>query len=266
MTSLQASLKSNAHWLTMLLVVVALGLGSSACVAHSKYMKEVALPLEEIVPSASTARVVFVRPSAMGSAVKFMIIDQNGRFLGEATASSHFAVDLAPGEYLFIAEGENTAVMHANLAANHVYYAEVLAKMGLLIARVALEPIKPGTDAWQALPELLTDTQRYAPLLEAGQASLAENPNTIAKRIANAKSNWADLSADERAELSLEPNDGVAGPTAASAPVAPPPAAAAPSAVAPPVDVPSAPPVPGTPDGSPSSALAPANAAAPAGV
>lgn len=234
-----------------LLAVLGLGMSCFGCMAHSKYMQEMPAPVPALAPTASAARVVFVRPSGMAGAIKFMIIDQNGRFIGESTANSHFAVDVPPGEYLFIAEGENTAVMHANVAANHLYYVEVTAKMGILIARVALEPIKPGSEAWNELQQSLAETQRLTPLAQAGQAALAAKSKAIVDRIANAKSKWADYSAQDRAELSLEPSDGVAGPEAPQnvaaalpAPTAPAPGPAPSQPTTPALPATSAPPAP----------------------
>lgn len=171
-------------------------------------MTAVPPPAPALAPAAGKATVVFLRSSGLGPAIKFMIIDQIGHFVGESTAGGHFPAELAPGEYLFIAEGENTAVMHANLAPDRLYYVEVDPKMGFFKARVGLKPIKPGSDIWKKVPEMLGSTDRYVPMVQAGQAELDANAADIQERIANAKGKWAGYSPAERAELSLEPNDG----------------------------------------------------------
>jgi hypothetical protein len=180
-------------------------------------------PAPAFAPAHGVATVAFLRPSGLGSAITFMIIDHNGRFLGDSTAGASFSVQLPPGEYLFIAEGENTAVMHANLGAERLYYIEVVPKMGLLSARVGLEPIKPGTDAWRKLPETIPDTTRLVPLFREGQAAIDATPDVIQKRIATAKEKWAGYSPAERVELGLEPADGIAGQAPPGAPIASPP-------------------------------------------
>jgi hypothetical protein len=191
-------------------------------------MVAVPAPAPAITATPGKATIVFVRTSGVGSAIKFMIIDHYGRFLGESTASSHFPVVLEPGEYLFIAESENTAVMHANVWPDRVYYVEVVAKMGVLYARVGLEPVKPGTDSWKEVKGWLSGTDRFMPNAAQGQAAINADSAEIQKRIANAKEKWAGYSAAERAEVSLEPTDGAGGqvpmqaqPAPAAQPAAP---------------------------------------------
>jgi hypothetical protein len=187
-----------------------MGATLSGCTATSKYMAKALEPVPALAPAPGVATVAFMRPSSIGGMIKFMIIDQNGRFVGESTAGASFAVALPPGEYLFIGEGENTAVMHATLAPERLYYVEVESKMGVLYSRVGFEPIKPGSDGWQKVSEMLRDTQRFVPLAKEGQAAIDARPDVIQKRIASAKEKWAGYTEAERAELGLEPNDGVA--------------------------------------------------------
>jgi hypothetical protein len=206
-----AGVQHVARLVPLAFAMLTICVGGTGC-ASSKYMKEVVAPATPPAPSPDAATVVFLRPSSIGSAIIFTVIDQYGRFLGDSTASGHFSTQLPPGEYLFIAEGENTAVMHANLAPNRLYYVQVDAKMGILSARVGLEPIKPTSEAWRELPEMLRETTRFEPLTQQGQAALARKATVIAKRIANAKEKWAGYDSAERAELSLEPADGFSGP------------------------------------------------------
>jgi hypothetical protein len=268
----------GAHWVRIVRFLRASSMlavffvALTGCTATSKYMTPVPSPAPPLAPTPGMAEVVFLRPSGLGSAILFTIVDQNGRFVGDSTAGAHFVTLLPPGEYLFIAEGENTAVMHANLAPGRLYYVEVVPKMGVFSARVGLEPIKPNGPAWAKVSEMLHDTSRFVPLPREGQAALDATASVIQSRVANAKKKWADYSPAERAESSLQPDDGVGGaaiaavpsppagppgngpaPTPASAPGAPPaatpartnaPAGAPPPAFAPPGSLPK-PPVPG---------------------
>ena len=102
-----------------------LGLTSAGCAGSSKYMVEVASP-SPITTAADRASVVFVRPSGMGFAMKFAILDQRGNWLGDAVAKGHFAVSLPPGEYLFVGWAENTAALKATLSGGKVYYVKVV--------------------------------------------------------------------------------------------------------------------------------------------
>lgn len=202
----------SRRFASLLLVIALVHLG---CVAKSKYMAEASAPAPPLGPAPGMASVVFMRPSGLGGAITFMIIDQNGHFVGDSTAGGHFSAELPPGEYLFIAEGENTAVMHANLGPDRLYYVEVVPKMGIFSARVGLEPIKPGGEGWSTVGQTLRETTRFIPLAKEGQASLDAVSPFIAERVTNAKKKWAEYSPAERAESSLQPEDGVGSQLAA---------------------------------------------------
>src|SRR5205814_6740720 len=114
----------------------------------------------------------------------FTIVDHNGRFVGEAVAESHFAVTVPPGEYLFIADAENTDVVHANLAPGLVYYIAVAAQMGAFSAGVNMDPIKPTEEEWRKIPEYLKESKRLVSLLSAGQGELNADPEKLRKMVA----------------------------------------------------------------------------------
>ena len=72
------------------------------CAGSSDYMRAVATPAP-IGATADKSTVVFVRPSGIAFGVNFAILDQQGHWIGDAVAQSHFAVQLPPGEYMFVA-------------------------------------------------------------------------------------------------------------------------------------------------------------------
>jgi hypothetical protein len=214
-----------------------------ACHGSSHLMAELASPVAPITPAASTAKIVFVRASGFAFGVNFMIFDQHRRFLGESVAQSHFAAELAPGEYLLVAKGENTALLRARLDGNKIYYVRVEAHMGVWRARVSMGALhKQSPELAKAKGEELAQTRRLVPLQTEGQAELDGQRGDVEETIANAQKDWASLSPEERAERTLNPEDGE-GPDVPAAPAEP---VAAP-AVAPVVSQPEAPAVAAAP-------------------
>jgi len=191
------------------LVTLALTFAATACSGSSHLMAEAPKPPAPLAPSPNAATVVFLRPSGFGFAVNFTIVDQNGRFVGEAVAESHFAVTVPPGEYLFIADAENTDVVHANLAPGRVYYVNVAAQMGALSAGVNLDPVRPSEAEWREIPKSLAESNRLIALVAQGQAELNADPANLRKIVEDGKRKWAEFSPQEKAAHALDFGDGV---------------------------------------------------------
>ena len=138
-------------------------------------MAAVPSPASALEPTSGNATVVFLRPSGLGSLITFMMIDQNGHSLAIRLRAGIFQWNCHL-ENICSSLRENTAVMHANLAPNDLYYIEVDPKMGVFSARVGLQPIKPGSKAWREVPEKLGSTKRFVPIVQAGQAKLMRTP------------------------------------------------------------------------------------------
>lgn len=140
------------------LLAFALAAGSAGCAAHSTVMRPVPAAQGDVAPSAELATVVFVRPSAWYPAFLVPVVDGEGHVLGEAEASSRFAVALPPGEHVFVAWRENTAALHAYLAPGKIYYVEISPRPGFLQPRVQLLAIKPTLSSWSHLADWLSTT------------------------------------------------------------------------------------------------------------
>ena len=61
------------------------------------------------------AMVAFIRAAHIGAAGVARITDHTGAFIGDSLHQSHFAVQLPPGERLFVSWGENTGALVADL-------------------------------------------------------------------------------------------------------------------------------------------------------
>jgi hypothetical protein len=243
-----------------LLGVAALGLALAGCAGSSQYMKEVMAP-QPITAPADRASVVFVRPSGLGFAVNYTIVDHHGQWVGDSVAESQFAVTLPPGEYLFVAWAGNTAALKATLAPGRVYYVEVIPVMGAFVPMMKLEALTPRHSDWPNVPKWLKETKTLEPL-PAGAASIQAKQADVLEHVASARENWQGYSAEEKQERTLRPEDGVAAASspavaAGSAPSPPncPPGAActtgaqgaAPAQANPPVGAVAAPPPPAVP-------------------
>ncbi|HEX8792490.1 MAG TPA: hypothetical protein VF765_16195 [Polyangiaceae bacterium] len=190
-------------------LLFALMLTSAGCAGSSDYMTK-ARSAAPLAAPADRAMVVFVRPSGMAFAINFSIVDQNGRWLGDAVSQSHFAVALPPGEYTFVGWAENTDLVKATVAAGRIYYVEVSPALGALYSQVSLEALTPRSSDWSELPHWLEGTTRLEPL-PTGAAYMDQRHADAMKRVASANENWSDMSPDDRAQRTLREADGVPG-------------------------------------------------------
>jgi hypothetical protein len=188
-------------------VIGALALGTIGCTGSSKYMREV-VGAPPIAAPADKAAVVFVRPSGMAFAMKFAILDQQGKWLGDAVAKSQFGVLLPPGEYMFVAWAENTAALKATVAPGKRYFVRVDPAMGLGSARVSLEALTKRHPDWKEVDGWMRELQRLEPLPD-GAANIAERGEDAAKRVRSAQENWVSYSAAEKEERTLRAEDGI---------------------------------------------------------
>lgn len=178
--------------------VVVLG----GCAGHSDFMTKAPSSYASTVTT-STATIVFFRDALVGYAVNIAILDHAANFLGDAVARSDFSVQVPPGRYFFVAKGgEGADAVQAEVAAGRVYYVRVVPRLGMWLARVELDPIKPGEREWARLGRWLSDTKHLTPLVPKQPVALADSalPDWAAKA-------WGALSPADQAAHTLVPND-----------------------------------------------------------
>ncbi|HEY5956259.1 MAG TPA: hypothetical protein VIV60_06895, partial [Polyangiaceae bacterium] len=144
----------------------------AGCTATSDYMHPATAAESQLVAPPDKALVVFMRPSGLGQAKLFTVINGHGHFLGDAQAGARFAVAVPPGEQLFVTWSETVAPMRANLLPGHIYYVLVDPRMGVWKARVDLLTVSKRTGNWKDLSDWLKDTVPLVPDTAAGQAHL----------------------------------------------------------------------------------------------
>ncbi|MBW2522584.1 MAG: hypothetical protein JRI23_00345 [Deltaproteobacteria bacterium] len=191
-----------------LALTVVIALSSIGCVATSDYMYQPATPVVP-EPRSDTALVVFVRPSAYAASIAMTILDGNGRFLGDSLAESYFAVQVPPGNHLFIGWAENTAAVQAHLAPGRTYYVEVAPRMGWWSARIQLLALTPGSENWGKLSEWLRESDFYVVDEARGQAYLRERSEDTRERIRRGNDILTEYDNEELAERTIRPEDGV---------------------------------------------------------
>jgi hypothetical protein len=184
-------------------VAAAVALGG--CAGHSDFMtKAPSSYASALAPDSAT--IVFFRDSGIAYAVNFAILDQGSNFLGDAVSRSDFSVQVPPGRYFLLAKGgEGTDALQAEVAAGYVYYVRVIPRMGMWLAGVELDPIKPGEQDWPRLSNWLERTNHLTPLVPKTPISLAAAP--LPDWAAKA---WGALSVAERANRTIVPTDGLA--------------------------------------------------------
>ena len=213
------------------LLVLLLSL-TTGCAGTSDYMRPTLAPLDALPPP-GTAAVVFVRPSGWFYSVVMTILDDQGRFIGDSTADSCFAVPVPAGKHLFIGWAENTAALQADLAPGRVYFVEVAPRLGWWTARVQLLAVTPHSEQWGKLKEWVSDCDKFRADEAGGQAYLNSRRDAAAEHVRRGKEKLGEYDGEELEARTLRPNDGVA-PTLYAPPFAAPPPAALPPAPPPP--------------------------------
>ena len=184
------------------------------CAGHSDFMTKAPSSYASAL-TADTATIVFFRDSGIAYAVNFAILDQAANFLGDSVSRSDFSVQVPPGRYFLVAKGgEGTDAMQAEVAAGRVYYVRVVPRMGMWLAGVELDPIKPGEQEWPRLSKWLSGTNHLTPLVPKVAVSLSQAP--VPDWAAKA---WGALSAADQATRTIVPTDGLA--FSSSSPVVP---------------------------------------------
>lgn len=191
---------------------------------------------QQPVPEEGKALVVFMRASFVGSAISASVYDapdSDTQFIGVVQNKQKIAYQATPGPHRFMVIAENADFMDANLEAGKTYYVLVSPRMGVWKARFSLFPIRQDSadeynlksadfKAWQAK----TDFVVTAP---DGQAWYEDHKDSVAEKKADYLKKWNVMLAADKAELTLNAEDGVAAgvaqATVAAAPAAPVPTA-----------------------------------------
>ena len=99
-------------------------------------------------PSKGKCMVYFARRESGAILIKFGLYDKD-LFLGKLGVKKYFAYECNPGEHVFIGKGENTYYVDANLEEGKTYVVDLKMKMGIMTARISLEPMDKSNKKYE---------------------------------------------------------------------------------------------------------------------
>lgn len=200
---------------------------------------------QQPVPEEGKALVVFMRASFVGSAISASVYDapdSDTHFIGVVQNKQKIAYQATPGPHRFMVIAENADFMDANLEAGKTYYVLISPRMGVWKARFSLFPIhQDSADEYNLKSADFREWQAKTYFIVTapdGQAWYEDNKDSVAEKKADYLKKWNVMLPADKAELTLNAGDGVAGgaaqATAVAAPAAPVPAVEEAAGVAPP--------------------------------
>lgn len=160
----------------------------ASCAGSSAYMKT---SESLMIPPGNKALVRFMRPSRVGYAINFNMLDGE-KVIGNSVAKSQFDYLANPGKHLFIATAENKAFLEADLLAGKTYYVLTRVYLGAWTARVALVPVTRGSEFWDKVFEYENTLRKLQPDLNAIQTWEDANKAKIQKVLSAYETEWKD--------------------------------------------------------------------------
>lgn len=103
-------------------------------------------------PGKGKCMVYIARREAGAFLIKFSLYDGD-LFLGKLAARKYLAYECDPGQHTFIAKGENTFYVDANLEEDRTYVLDLRLKMGIVTARASLVPLDKSNKKFEKQKE-----------------------------------------------------------------------------------------------------------------
>lgn len=168
-------------------------------------------------PEPGKALVVFLRSSFYGfiySATVYDAPDDATRFLGAVENKTKLAVQMEPGKHRFMVVAENADFLDAELDAGKTYYVLVSPRPGAFKMRFSLMPVLNRADAKYSLlgaefKQWMSET-RFVARTPAADAWYRDNQDSVAGKKAKYLVKWNEMLPQDRAELVLHGEDGIA--------------------------------------------------------
>lgn len=162
-------------------------------------------PVAAAVASDASARLVFFRPSKQASSMDAALFDVTEpgepKFIGTITPASKFTYPLKPGLYTFMAVGETAEFMQATVDGGKTYYALVIPKSGA--KRFAIEPVRQHEIGGKDFTSWDRGTRQQG---DAGKPY--DTADAAQKRVKHWQEDWMKKSDAQRAELTINAEDG----------------------------------------------------------
>ncbi len=168
------------------------------------------------VPTADRAQLIFMRSSALGGAVQSTVFDVTStdpEFIGILSTGKKLSYSVDSGEHVFMVIGESADFMEANLAGGKTYYAMVTVRMGVWKARFSMHPVRNGAEGkFQYESDRFQGWLKKTSFVENTTESIAwfnANLDSIVSKQTQYWEVWHQKSAEDLAERTLNPDDGV---------------------------------------------------------
>lgn len=167
-------------------------------------------------PLANKAQIVFIQPfkpigGYIQSTALYDLKDTKKEFLGIVTTEGKVVVNVDPGQHLFMSTGFGVNFLQANVEAGKRYY--VLSRF-IAYVGYQLRPIRNGavSNFNTRMPEFQEWLKacRIVETTPAGLSWVAANQAAFDKAQASAWETYQRKSADEFAQLTLNPEDAIA--------------------------------------------------------
>ena len=164
-----------------------------------------AAPAAVAAAADESAKVVFFRPSKQTSDVDAMLFDVTEpgepKLIGSVNAATKFTYSLQPGLYTFMVVGETAEFMQATIVGGKTYYALVIPKAGA--RRFAIEPVRQHEIGGKDFTSWDRSTRPTS-----GDAKAVDSADAAQKRVRYWQEDWMKKSDTQRAELTLNAEDG----------------------------------------------------------
>jgi hypothetical protein len=153
-----------------------------------------------------SSRVVFMRVSKQSGGIDASLFDVSApgepKFIGVVNNASKLAYPLKPGLYTFMVVGETAEFMQATVAGGKTYYALVIPRSGA--KRFAIEPVRKNEIGGKEFQ----GWDRGTRLMPAGGQPQAYNASDAAEKRVRYWQEWIQKSESQRAELTINEEDG----------------------------------------------------------
>lgn len=168
------------------------------------------------VPAEGKALVVFVRSSFVGNNISASVYeapDGETKFIGIVQNKQKVAYQAEPGVHRFMVIAENADFVDATLEAGKTYYILVSPRMGAWKARFSLLPIHPDAKAeyntQSADFKKWMEKTNFVEVTPSNQAWYEKHKADIEEKKADYLKKWTVMAPQDKAVLTIKPEDGV---------------------------------------------------------
>ena len=203
---------------TLLIAALASGCATSTFTPEQALQRNMQWEDKAAAVPSGKARIVVLRPSMLGwpvAAPVWRVADdgKSQELMGIASYGASFDYFAEPGKHTFFVTSETADFMQADVVAGKTYYIVATPRMGVWKARFSLRPIQkdPGMpfNFGQAESQKWIKEARPIAMKDSAKAWATEHQAEIDKLRDEVYPAWQKKSTEEKAQLTMKPEDGV---------------------------------------------------------